>query len=68
MQKVSNILQINDKINLEVNVVDMSKNQLKNQIHHTKIRSIHVSNPFKHDYVIANRLIITLWLVHAETE
>jgi len=68
MQKLSNILQTNVKINLEVVVLDMTKNKLKNKIHHTKIRSRHASNPFKHDCVIGNKLKNTLWLVHAETE
>jgi len=55
MQKLSNIQQTNVKIDLEVNVVDMTKNKLKNQIHHTKIRSRHAFNQFKHDYVIGNK-------------
>ena len=49
MQKLSSILQTNDKIDLEVNVVEMTKNQLKIQIHHTKNKSRHVSEPFQHD-------------------
>jgi len=52
---LSNILKINVKINLEVNVVDMTKNKLKNMIHHTKNRSTHASNPFKYDCVIGNK-------------
>jgi len=52
MQKLSNILIINVKIQLEVNVLDMTKNKLKNNIHHTKIRSRHAYNPFKYDCVI----------------
>ncbi len=42
-------------MNLEVYVVDMTKNKLKNKIHHTKIRSRHASNPFKCDCVIGNK-------------
>ncbi len=44
MHQLSNILKINVKINFEVNVVDTTKNKLKNKIHHTKIRSRHASN------------------------
>ena len=55
MQQLSNKLKINVKINLELNVADMTKNKLKNKIHHTKVRSRHASNPFKHDCVIAKK-------------
>ena len=54
MQKLSNILQINVEMNLEVNVVDMTK-KLKHKIDHTKIRSRHASNPLKYDCVIGNK-------------
>jgi len=36
MQQLSNILKVNVKMNLEVNVVDMTKNKLKNNIHRNK--------------------------------
>jgi len=55
MQQLSNILKINVKINLEVNVVDMTNNKLKNKIHHTKNRSTYASNPFKYDCVNGNK-------------
>ena len=45
MQQWSHILKINVKIYLEVNAVDITKNRLKNKIHHTKIRSRHTANP-----------------------
>ena len=54
MQKLSNVQQINVKIQLEVNVVDMTKNTLKNKFHHTKIRSRHASNPLKYGYITGN--------------
>jgi len=55
MQQVSKIVKINIKINLEVNAVNMTKNKLKSKIHHTKIRSIHASNPFKYGCVHGNK-------------
>ena len=55
MQQLSNIVQINVEILLEVNVVEMTKNKLENKIHHTKVRSRHASNPFKYDCVIGNK-------------
>jgi len=55
MQQVSKILKVNVKINLEVNVVDMTKNKFKNKIHHTKNRSTHASNSFKYDCVNGNK-------------
>jgi len=55
MQQLCKILQVNVKINLEVNVVDMTKNKLKNKIHHTKIRSRHASNPLQYGCVTGNK-------------
>ncbi len=37
MHKLSNILKITVKINLEVIVANMTKNKLQNKVHHTKI-------------------------------
>ena len=68
MQKLSNILKINVKINMEVNVADMTKNKLENKILHTKIRSIHASNPLKYACVTENKNSLTIWLVYAPTE
>ena len=36
MHQLSDLLKTNVKINLEVNVVDMPKNRLKNKILHSK--------------------------------
>ena len=55
MQQLSKILKNNVTINLEVNVVDMTKNKLKNKIHHTKNLSRHASNTFKYDCVNGNK-------------
>ena len=44
---MSDLLKINVTINLEVNVVNMTTNRLKNKILHTKIRLRHASNPLK---------------------
>jgi len=46
MHQLSTLLQFNDKINLEVNEVDMTKNKSENWILHTKIRSTHASSQF----------------------
>ena len=60
MHKLSKILKITVKINLEVNVADMTKNKLENKILHTKIRSRHASNPLKYGCVTGHIKIITL--------
>ena len=55
MQQVSKIVKINVKMNLEVNVADMTKNRLENKILHTKDRSRHASNPLKYDCVTGKK-------------
>jgi len=55
MQQLSKIPQINVKINLEVNVTDMTKNRLKNKIHHTKNRPRHASNSIKDECITGNK-------------
>ncbi len=68
MHQLSNLLKIKVKINLKVNVADMTTNRLKNKILHTKIRSRDASNELKYGCVTENKTIITLWLVYAPTE
>ena len=51
MHQLSNILKINIKFNLEVNVADMTKNKLENKILHTKIWLTHASNQLQYGYV-----------------
>ena len=68
MHQLFDLLKINVKLNLEVNVVNMTTNKLKNKIPHTKIRSRHASNPLNYDCVTVNKRIVTLWLVYAATE
>jgi len=46
MAKLSNIVKITVKINLEVILVDMVEISLQNQILDTKIRLRHAFNPF----------------------
>jgi len=67
MQQQSKILKINVKMNLQLNLVNMTKNK-KNKIHHTKIKSGHASNSLKNGCDTGNKYIITLWLVYADTE
>jgi len=66
MHQLSDLLKINVKINLEVNLADMTTNRFKNKILHTKLRSRHASNPLKYGCVTWEK--ITLWLVYAPTE
>jgi len=68
MHQLSNLLKINVKINLEVNAVDMTKNEFKNKILHTKIWSTHAFNQFQYGCVTENKKSITLWLLYAPTE
>ena len=68
MQKLSNLLKINVKIHLEVNVADITKNKLGNMILHTKIRSKHAPNPLQYGCVTENKKSITIGLVYAPTE
>jgi len=68
LHELSNILKINVKINLEVNVVDMTKNILQNKILHTKIRSRHAFNPLQYGCVTKNNNSINIGLVYAPTQ
>ena len=68
MQQLSKIPQINVKINLEVNVTDMTKNRLNNEILHTKIRSRHASDPLQYGCVTGNNNSTIIWLVYVPTQ
>jgi len=61
MHQQSDLLQINVKINLEVNVVDITKNKLKIKIHQTTIRSRHAPNLLQYGCVAGEIKIITIW-------
>ena len=54
MHQLSDLLKINVKANLEVNVADITKNKFKNKILHTKVRSRHASNQLKYGCVTEN--------------
>jgi len=43
------------KLILEVNVTDMTKNRLNNEILHTKIRSRHAFNSLKYECITGNK-------------
>ncbi len=45
MHQLSNLLKINVKINMVVNVADMTKLKLQNKFFHTKIGTRHAANP-----------------------
>jgi len=69
MHQLSDLLKINVKTILEVNVADMTTNRLKNKILHTKLRSRHASNPLKYGCVTGNKIVITLgWCMHQLSE
>ena len=55
MQQMSNLLKFNVKIILEVNVVDVTNNKMKNKIHHTKNRSTYASNTLKYGCINENK-------------
>ena len=55
MPQQSSLLTINVTINLEVDVADMTKNSLENNILHTKSSLRHASNPLNYDCVTGNK-------------
>ena len=67
MHQLSNIVKINVKIDLEVNIVDMTK-KLANKILHTKTWLTHAYESLQYGSVTENKNSINLWLVYAATE